>query len=124
MDAKACFDRIVATLLNLRCRQLRLTERQAKFLANFLKLASYALKTSLGVAEERYSHSEENPIYGTGQGAKDSPPAWTMDSTLMLDANRERAEGVFFCDPEQEEEINPEGYEKIAYLTQKFLALI
>ena len=104
-DATACFDRIVATLVNLRGRQLGLSERQAKFLANFLSLASYALKTSLGIADERYTHCDEHPIFGTGQGAKDSPPAWNIESTLLMELKGERDDGVYFCDPVLDEKI-------------------
>ena len=104
-DATACFDRIVVTLVNLRGRQLGLSERQAKFLANFLLLASCALKTSLGVADERHTHCEDYPIYGTGQGARDSMAAWNLDSALLMELKSEREEGVYFCDPKIEDTI-------------------
>ena len=74
-------------------------------MANFLLLASYALKTSLGVSDDRYGHCDDDPIFGSGQGSKDSPPIWTIISTLLMELKSERDDGVFFCDPKLEEVI-------------------
>jgi hypothetical protein len=41
--------------------------------ARTLKKAKYHIRTELGISHTSYTHSDEFPIYGTGQGSGNSP---------------------------------------------------
>lgn len=72
-DATACYDRIIMNLASLISRSYG-QHRSIVFInGNTLKQAKYVLKTKLGVSEEAYEHCELFPIYGSGQGAGNSP---------------------------------------------------
>jgi enamine deaminase RidA (YjgF/YER057c/UK114 family) len=62
--------------------------------AETLKSAKYHLKTKQGVSESFYSHSDNNPIYGNGQGAGDSPSQWSQESALLFDLYEESVMGA------------------------------
>jgi hypothetical protein len=50
-----------------------------------LQQAVYRIKTQLGISTGSYSHSEDSPTYGTGQGSKSSPPIWNFNSSVLFD---------------------------------------
>jgi hypothetical protein len=53
--------------------------------ATTLEIAKYHLKTKHGTSQSFYSHSDQTPIYGNGQGAGDSPSQWCQQSALLFD---------------------------------------
>jgi hypothetical protein len=58
---------------------------QLLWLHSQLEKAQYHLKSKNGISKKYYSHSEETPIYGNGQGAGDSPSQWSQESALPCD---------------------------------------
>jgi hypothetical protein len=44
----------------------------------------------LGVTEEQYSHSEEYPIFGTGQGSGNSLPSGALSAAFSLTATKKK----------------------------------
>jgi hypothetical protein len=69
-DAKACFDRIIPALTNLRSRQLGIPASACHTHTELLRTASYVVKTQAGIADQSYSSSDEAPLYVEGQGTK------------------------------------------------------
>jgi hypothetical protein len=65
--------------------------------AKTLEQAKYHLKTQHGISEEFYSN-ETTPVYGTGQGAGDSPSQWSQESALLFQLYREMTKGASICD--------------------------
>jgi hypothetical protein len=49
------------------------------------------LKTKNGISKTFYAHSEETPVYGIGQGTRDSPSQWSQESALLLDLSEREA---------------------------------
>jgi hypothetical protein len=84
-NAKSCYDRIIPALAMLRSRQLGLPRAASHLHGRFLATARYHIKTALGTSKEYYSHTTEQPIYGTGQGSKPSPVMWLGQSTAIMD---------------------------------------
>lgn len=83
-DATACNDRTVLSLSSLISRSYS-QHRSIVFLnATTLRDTRYLLKTHLGVSEASYSHSQQFPIYGIGQGAGNSPAAWCVISSTLF----------------------------------------
>ena len=74
-------------------------------IANMLKDATYRLKMETGLASQGYSHDENFPIYGTGQGSGNSPAIWCFISSTHFDCYDELANKAFYFDPTKNLEI-------------------
>jgi hypothetical protein len=65
-----------------------------------LQHATYLIKTQLGISDASYSHSDLQPIFGTGQGSANSHMLWCLISTILFDAYASRAHGASFQSPD------------------------
>jgi hypothetical protein len=99
-DAKACFDRIIPALTNLRSRQLG-CRSTCHMHAEVLLKASYVVKTQAGIYDQSYFSSDEQPLYGEGQGTKWATAAWVIISTLIIALMPKKADGIQYQDPQQ-----------------------
>jgi hypothetical protein len=99
-DAKACFNRIIPALTNLRSRQLGVPASACHTHAELLRTASYVVKTQAGISDQSYSSSAEAPLYGEGQGTKWATAAWVIISTLVIALMPKKADGIQFQDPQ------------------------
>jgi hypothetical protein len=53
----------------------------------------------LGLSRTGYYHSEDEPIFGTGQGSSNSPAIWLFVSSALMDAYEEWAESAKYSTP-------------------------
>jgi hypothetical protein len=67
--------------------------------ANTLRNAKYLLKTSLGVSEDFYTHSELFLLHSCGQGAGNSPGIWCCISSALFDMYETKGHGAEFHSP-------------------------
>jgi hypothetical protein len=104
-DATACFDRIIPNCAVLASRAFGVPKQVTAVWAKTLKEAKFHLRTMLGITEEEYSHSEEYPIYGTGQGSGNSPVVWCFISSVLFDSYEEKAHGASYESPDREDTI-------------------
>ena len=70
-----------------------------------MEKAKYCLKTALGVSDEYYQHCQLYPIYGSGQGATNSPQTWLIISSTLCDMFEESAHGATFVSPDQVHQV-------------------
>ena len=98
-DASSCYDRILPQLASIASRQQGIPESIAKLNTSTLREARYRLRTALGVSKEHYTHTDDKPIYGTGQGSGNSPIIWCFLSSALFTAHAERAHGAIFTTP-------------------------
>jgi hypothetical protein len=63
--------------------------------------ASYAVKTQAGISDQSYCFSEEDPLYGEGQGTRWATAAWVIISTLIFGLIPKKADGIQFQDPQR-----------------------
>ena len=68
--------------------------------AKTLAEAKYYLKTKLGVSDRFYKHCTIFPVYGSGQGAGNSPAIWCVISCILFDAYEQEACGASFESPD------------------------
>jgi hypothetical protein len=54
-----------------------------------------------GLSDEHYSHSEDQPIYGTGQGSGNSPMIWCFLSSALFDCYDNQAHGASYATPDK-----------------------
>jgi hypothetical protein len=100
-DAKACFDRIIPALTNLRSRQLGRPRSPCHTHAKLLLKAAYVLKTAAGTSEQTYIATDDHPLYGEGQGTRWATAAWVLISTLIMALMPEETDGIQFQDPQR-----------------------
>ena len=106
-DARACYDRIIPSMGGLSSRRLGLHPDVAALNGQMLEQAEYHLKTRSNITEEYYSHDPpNNPVYGSGQGAGNSPGLWNSISSLLFDCHQETSNGATFTDPTKENSLH------------------
>ena len=99
-DATACYDRIVLSVGSLVSRSFGQNRSIVFINAKTLAEAKYYLKTQLGVSESSYKHCTIYPIYGSGQGAGNSPAIWCVISSVLFDTYEEKSHGATFVSPD------------------------
>jgi hypothetical protein len=104
-DATACFDRMVPSLVMLALRAKGVPPEITTLIGKTLEKMRYRIKTKLGISKKHYSHTELDPVYGTGQGSTGSPCFWLLISTMLFKIIEKLAHGLVFVDPEQLETL-------------------
>jgi hypothetical protein len=100
-DATSCYDRIIPNLAMLVSRKYGVPKLITQSNAKTLEQATYRIRTELGVSDTGYSHSQDHPIYGTGQGSGNSPMIWCFLSTVLFDCYDDLAYAATYCHPDR-----------------------
>jgi exonuclease III len=99
-DATSCYDRIIISLANLVARRFGMPEEIAKLHGTTLEQMRYYVSTALGISKDSYSHSDESPVYGTGQGSCSSPSIWLQICSILFDCHNQRSYGANYSTPD------------------------
>ena len=99
MDAKACFDRVIMPLALLRSQQLGMPAETCDWIWRIFREMRYHIKTSLGVSDRYYTSTDDDPLWGNGQGGKASPPLWVHLDTWILRVLETQFDGFHCTDP-------------------------
>jgi hypothetical protein len=83
-DAKACFDRIIENISNATLISEGLHPKIAKIHHETLSNAHYYIKTKQGLHDIPNGHMKPDHFLGSGQGAADSMPRWSIQSDLLI----------------------------------------
>jgi hypothetical protein len=83
-DAKACYDRILPNLASIISGCFGVHGNIVCLHHNLLQNMQYHVTLARSTKEWVFSHSQNQPIYGTGQGNGNSPHIWTMISSVLL----------------------------------------
>jgi Reverse transcriptase (RNA-dependent DNA polymerase) len=100
-DATSCYDRIIINLAMLVSRKYGVPKVITQTNATTLEKATYRIRTELGVADDGYTHSIDNPIYGTGQGSGNSPMIWCFLSSVLFQMYDELCHKALYCHPDR-----------------------
>ena len=100
-DAMSCYDRIIISLAMLVSRKYGVPMFTTESNARTLENAEYRIRTELGVSETGYTHSDEFPIYGTGQGSGNSPMIWCFLSCVLFNCYDDVAYATKYCNPDK-----------------------
>lgn len=95
-DAASCYDRIVINLASLINRKYGLPPDITRLHGRILQQTQYRVKTPHGVSSLSYSNSSNIPLYGTGQGAGNSPGVWLAISNVLFNTFDTRSHGASF----------------------------
>jgi hypothetical protein len=104
-DATACYDRIIPNLAMLASQKFGVHPSVTKTNALTFFLAKYHVRTEIGVSTTFYSHSEDNPIYGIGQGSGNASVLWGFISSLLYDIYELKAHPATYCNPDGTNQI-------------------
>ena len=59
----------------------------------------------MGLSEDSYTHSNEHPIFGTGQGSGNSPAIWCFLSSILYDCYNKEAAKATYTTPSGSEDV-------------------
>jgi hypothetical protein len=93
LDAASCYDRILAKVASISSRRMGMNSNVVLVNCNTLEQAKFRIKTTIGVSEDWYAHSEAFPIHGTGQGSGNSPTIWCFVCSVFSMQWNHRQEG-------------------------------
>jgi len=96
LDATSCYDRIVPSVAAISSRRVGMPKSVVHVNMAMIEGTRYHLKTNLGVSTGYYTHHQETPIYGTGQGSGNSPSLWCFVCSTLFDALESQAHGATF----------------------------
>ena len=99
-DATACFNQILSHLLCLCLCTFGMPKKFTTVLGELLKQAKYTIKTSRGISKLTYSHSEDSPVFGGGQGSELTATKWVKLVPRALDLHGRLGKGSKYRDPE------------------------
>jgi hypothetical protein len=105
-DATACYDRIIPNLGMTVSQKYGVPASVTIANARTLELATFHVRTEMGLAPTGYSHDLDFPIYGTGQGSANSPAIWCFLSSTLFDCYDEAAHSAKYCDPTDSIHVN------------------
>jgi hypothetical protein len=98
-DATACYDRIIPNLGMIFSRKFGVPATVTKTNAVTLEGAQYRIRTELRLSQDSYSHSSENPIYGTGQGSTNSSSINLFQASVLFDCYDTKAHPATYTTP-------------------------
>ncbi|MFM8621857.1 MAG: hypothetical protein ACKOB3_00515, partial [Holophagaceae bacterium] len=105
-DAASCYDRIIPSFASLINRKYGMPRQLTQIHGQMLRQAEYRLRTPKGISETSYSHTNELPIYGSGQGSGNSPVLWLLISATLFDVHEKHVKGATFTSPDNTTEVS------------------
>jgi Reverse transcriptase (RNA-dependent DNA polymerase) len=86
LDAKSCYDRIVASFALLCSRRFGMPKSACDIHGLTIDQMKHYVRTALGVSKAFFESSPETVLYGSGQGSSGSPSLWIVVSSILFRA--------------------------------------
>lgn len=99
-NATACYDWIVPNMSNLIAQRAGLDPKISSIQGQVLNQAAYHLKTEQGISAGSYCHTTDTPVFGSGQGATNSPTTWAFISSVLFGVYHKQAQGILLQFPD------------------------
>lgn len=96
-DAASCYDRIVINLASLVNRKYGMPYHLTRLHGTVLQQARYRIRTAIGVSDLEYRNQPSRQLYGTGQGAGNSPGIWLLISNMLFEVYDRHSCGAQFA---------------------------
>ena len=100
-DAMACYDRIIPNLAMLVSQKFGVHPNVTATNARTLQAAKYKVKTDQGISDTSYSHTDEHPNYGIGQGSGNASMRWLFLGCVLLDCYEKLANPARSSNPDR-----------------------
>eukprot|EP00957_Ditylum_brightwellii_P021937 1654703-Ditylum_brightwellii.AAC.1 len=98
-DAKSCYDWIILAISVVLETKAGAPTNESTLFARTLQDMRYHMVRTKGISNKTNSHSNENPPWGSGQGACDSPVKWGLTSSTIIKCHNTWAIGRKIQDP-------------------------
>jgi hypothetical protein len=100
LDAKSCFDRIMASFGMLCSRFFGMPKSACELHGITIYEMQHHVKTAIGISSAFFQSTPEKVLYGSGQGSSGSPPLWMTISIVMFRALEARmGKGAHYACP-------------------------
>jgi len=93
-DFGECYDRSAHTIQSIALQANGIPIESVKVLLICLQTMQFCLRTGFGESKEMYGGSTDSPTMGLGQGNGAAPPAWSVLSTLIVNAYKRLGHGA------------------------------
>jgi hypothetical protein len=84
LDAKSCYDRIMASFGMLCSRYFGMPKEACILHGTTISEMQHHVKTALGISSSFFQSTPERVLYGSGQGSSRSPPLWITISIILF----------------------------------------
>ena len=101
-DAKACYDRIVPSLAGIETRKWGLSKKTVDITRSIIENQQFKVKTAHGVSGTSYQYSNDDQLYGVGQGLGWSGAIWMATSNTICDVLKAKCAGMRFISPNKQ----------------------
>ena len=101
-DAKGCYDRIIAALQTVTTRRLGIPRTTALFFARFWRYCNHHVRTKHGTSKESYNATDNENLFGIGQGNGAGPAFWLSNLIIMFTVLDKLCKGMRFSSPFQD----------------------
>lgn len=100
-DASACYDRVIAEFASIAALSHSHHPSLVKANTEALQKFKYYIRNTTHLPHAYYQHTDDYPIYGTGQGCANSPTVWCLVSSTLFKAHEHVSNGSKFISPDQ-----------------------
>eukprot|EP00957_Ditylum_brightwellii_P192176 14629170-Ditylum_brightwellii.AAC.1 len=98
-NAEACYDCVLPDVVSIVETNEGAPERVSRLMARTLKQMKYHVTTTKGISEEYNSHSQEEPMYGSGQGTTGGRAKWTFKDNVITKTYNKKVTDCRMNDP-------------------------
>ena len=100
IDATACFDNQIRNLIGLNTRRLGADKNIARCQTETLEKMDHRVRIHQGVSKQAISHSDETPLYGSGQGSGAGVVNWHGHNETLIAMYEETQQGCIMKSPD------------------------
>jgi len=106
IDMKSNYDRELARLVTAEASiKLGMHRNDANFMVDFVENQEYYIKTAFGTTENHYKYTENEKLYGLGQGIAWAGPGWLISSDTIATCKKSTCSGMIFKSPISDLEV-------------------
>ena len=99
-DLKACYDRELAHLGAVEDRYYGNSYEHGKFITETTKGQQFFVKTKFGISDKCYKYTDDNKVWGLGQGIGWSGSRWTLTSSTIDRCMEKTCNGLLLKSPD------------------------
>ena len=104
-DMRANFDREISVYAGCESRKIGMSYQSAKYMVDVTRLQKFYIKTSMGISDDYYKYTENQPIWGLGQGIGWAGSCWQVTASTIDICMKKSATGMKFTCPWNENTI-------------------
>jgi hypothetical protein len=101
-DMTACFDRIIAPLAMIASQSQGMPADACAIHGQAIRSMRHFIKTALGVSEDHFESTDQQRLFGSGQGSGGSTTLWLVLFVAISKALEGYMVGLQFCSPNRQ----------------------